>query len=363
MFRKNADSVVIGAVCILILLGIAMLASASSDLGKVKFDDPYYFLKHQLLYGLTVGIAGFLAGRFIPLAWWKKSALYLLLGNLLLLVLVFTPLGTRLGGAERWVDIGGLVFQPSEFLKVTFIVYLAAWLSSRTRDRHGDVMEGFLPFLLISGIIGGLLVAQPSTSTVAILMGGALITYFVSGARISYIAGIVLAGIIGLSVIVYITPYRIERVASFLNPNTDPQGSSYHLNQSLIAIGSGGIFGVGYGKSASKLSYLPEPIGDSMFAVIAEELGFVGAVFFIGIFITLVASAFVGSSRVRNQFARLTIVGSASVIATQAFVHMAAVSGLTPLTGVPLPFVSFGGSHLVAFLTMSGLMANALKNA
>lgn len=363
MLKKHADKVILVTVCILIILGMAILASASSELGKMKFNDPYYYLKNQLIHVLSFGIISFFLTLLVPYKFFQKAALPLLLLSIIALILVFSPLGARFGSAARWLEIGPLTIQPSEILKFTFIIYLAAWLTSRNRNRRSDFIEGFLPFTIMSGIVAVLLVLQPSTSTVLILMTAGLIIYFVSGARIVYVTTLMLIGIIGLALIIYLTPYRLERIEAFLNPDVDLWGTRYHLNQALIAIGSGGLFGVGYGNFLSKAKYLPEPIGDSIFVVIAKELGFAGALFFIFLFFTLTMAGLFGARQVRSMFGRLTVIGFTSIIAIQAFIHIGAVSGLIPLTGVPLPFISYGGTAMVVFMAMTGLMINLLRNA
>ncbi len=361
MFKRNADTIILTSVAILVVLGLAMLASASSYLGASKFGDPYHFVKHQLTFGVGVGILGFAAGYFTPLRFLKSASLVLLLLNVALLIMVFTPLGGGFGTADRWVTLGGITFQPAEPLKFTFITYLAAWLTSRAKDRKSDVWEGLLPFLIIAGIIAGLLFLQPATSAVFILMGAALVVYFVHGVRLSYLAGIILLATLAFAAVVYATPYRMARVTAFLNPSADPQRTGYHVNQAITAIGSGGLFGVGYGRSSVKMNLLPEPIGDSIFAIIGEELGFLGAFLFILVFLTLVMAGYSGSTLVRTPFARLLLIGFSSLIALQVALHIGAVSGIAPLTGVPLPFVSFGSTALVTFLTMSGVMVNAVR--
>ncbi len=363
MLIKHADKVIFFTVFILIILGIVMLASASSEMAKLRFDDPYFYVRRQLIYGLSAGIAGFLTCLFVPYKFFKKASFWLLVVNIIALAAVFSPLGEQFGAASRWLSVGLFTFQPSEILKFTFIVYLAAWLTSKTKDRKGDFFESVLPFLIISGFIVFLLIRQPSTSAVIILISSALILYFIHGVKMSYILSLAFIGIFVLMLIISFSPYRLQRVMTFFNPEVDLRGSRYHLNQSLIAIGSGGFFGVGYGNSISKIKFLPEPINDSIFAIIAEEFGFLGSLLFIFLFFILISAGFFGSKKIRNQFGKLILIGFSSLIGIQAFVHIAAISGLIPLTGVPLPFISYGGSALAAFMSMSGLMINILKNA
>jgi len=365
----NPDYVFISCVILLVVFGLIMLSSASSDLGKIKFNDTYYYLKHQLLYGLSLGILGFLVGSLIYYRWWQKLAVPLLLISLLALILVFTPLGFSHAGANRWLNLGPLSVQPAEFLKFSFIVYLAAWLSSKREKssyRQTNIFSGYLPFLIISGLVAFLILIQPSTTTVIIIMASALLVYFISGARLSFVFGTIFLGLLALALIISFTPYRLERmetyVKTFFGPEViESQSQGYHLEQAQIAIGSGGLWGVGFGKSTTKFKYLPEPLSDSIFAVIAEELGFIGAIALIGIFVLLFIRGIVIAKNSRDQFAKLTTVGFILIIGIQTFINIAAISGLLPLTGVPLPFISYGGTSLAVFLTMAGVITNISK--
>jgi len=357
------DYFLMATIALLTLFGLAMLASASSDLGKTQFNNSYYYLEHQLLYGLTIGAIGFLVGYFVDYQRWKKIAFILLLASLIGLILVFTPLGSVVNNTNRWLRFGPVSFQPAELMKLTFILYLAAWLSNPKFKRTTDFQSGLLPFVLVAGLIATLLVLQPATSTVVILLAAGLVIYFVSGAPIKYIAGIVAFGLIALVLVVYVTPYRRARILGYLNKSQNVQGQNYQVNQGLIAIGSGGLMGVGYGNSATKASYLPTPIDDSIFAVTGEELGFVGAMSLLALFGILTFRMFWLAKKTGDQFGRLLLIGFGTVIALQAFVNMASISGLIPLTGVPLPFVSYGGTAFAVFLTMSGIALNVSRYA
>lgn len=355
------DYFLFAALVTLVIFGLAMLASASSNLGKTQFNDTYYYLKHQILYGLSFGIIGFLAGYFLYYQNFKKIAFILLLISLAALILVFTPLGLQARNTSRWLRLGPLSFQPAELMKLAFLVYLAAWLSNPKFKRVTDFRSGFIPFLIISGIIAGLLILQPATSTVAILLVSVLVVYFISGAPFRYIFLITFCALVAIGLVIYVTPYRRARILGFLDQTADTQGQNYQVNQSLIAIGSGGLTGVGYGQSATKTNYLPTPIDDSIFAVVAEELGFIGAGALIALFGAFTFRMFLLAKRTSDRFGRLLLTGFGMVIALQAFVNMASASGLIPLTGVPLPFISYGGTALAVFLTMSGVALNVSK--
>ncbi|HDH31676.1 MAG TPA: cell division protein FtsW [Candidatus Wolfebacteria bacterium] len=358
----NPDYFFILCIVLLTIFGLVMLSSASSDLGKKKFDDTFYYLKHQLIYGLSLGIFGFLAASGIYYRKLERYAVPFLIINIVLLILIFTNLGSSHGLATRWLDLGFFSFQPAELLKFTFIIYLAAWLSNKKINRQTSFLGGWLPFLVICGVVAFLVFKQPATTTVLVVLASALILYFISGARLSFIVGTLLLGILAVGILISSSPYRFERVKSFLNKESvNIQAEGFHQNQALIAIGTGGFWGVGFGQSTTKFRYLPEPIGDSIFAVIAEELGFIGALILITVFVALIIRGFLIAKHSQDQFAKLIVVGLTSIIAIQVFVHIAAISGLIPLTGVPLPFISYGGTALAIFLTMSGVIVNISK--
>lgn len=355
--HRPPDLFFIGIVVLLLVFGFVMLTSASSDLAQDKFNDSWYYLRHQLLNGFSIGILGFFVGLFCYYRIWERLSIPMLLISLLFIMLVWSPLGVNLKGGERWLSFGFFSFQPSELLKLTFLIYLGSWFA-RSKTRSKSFLAGLLPFLILVGAVMLLLLAQPSTSTAIIIFAAAVITYFIAGARFHFLAATLLVAAMGVSLLVYLTPYRMQRVLTFLNPTQDELGTSYHINQALIAIGSGGWTGVGFGKSTTKLHYLPEPVGDSIFAVVAEELGFVGAGVLILLFFLYVWRGLAIARRAPDAFARLIAAGFSSLIGVQAFVNIAAISGVIPMTGVPLPFVSYGGTALAVFLTMSGIIAN-----
>ena len=363
-FKKGhaPDYIFLSGVIILVVFGLLMLSSASSDLGKIKFNDTFYYLKHQIYYGLSLGIIGFLIGALIYYKKWQSISIHLLLMSIFGLILVFTPLGIKSGGAARWINIGPFSIQPAELLKITLVIYLADWLSNKKANRQSSLTEGLIPFLSLLIIISGLVILQPATTTIFIILAASLIVYFISGAKLRFIAGAILLGVLGLAVIVSISPYRLHRVMSYFNRDAaNIQAEGYHRNQALIAVGSGGLWGTGYGQSTTKYKFLPEPIGDSIFAVIAEELGFVGAIFTIALFILLFIKGFLIAKNCRDDFGKLIVVGFISIIVIQTFINIGAISGILPLTGVPLPFISYGGTALAVFLTMAGIIVNISK--
>ncbi|MBM3257223.1 MAG: cell division protein FtsW [Candidatus Liptonbacteria bacterium] len=354
------DYFLMALVLVLVAFGLVMLVSASSDLGKIKFNDSYYYLKHQLIYGFSLGLLGFFLAANIRYTIYRTWAFPLLLLTIALLILIFTPLGVEANAATRWLKIGPFRFQPAELLKITFIIYIAAWLSRPNAKRSASFLKGLLPFLIISGAICALLIMQPATSTVAILLGAALVVYFLSGASLKYIFGTILVAAICVGLIIYATPYRRDRILGFLNQDQHQETKNYQVRQALTAIGAGGLTGAGYGRSVIKNS-LPASVDDSIFAIVGEEFGFLGSGALVALFGALVLRLFWLARRAPDLFGRLMLVGFGTVIAFQSLVNMGSISGILPLTGVPLPFVSYGGTALAVFMTMAGIATNVSK--
>ncbi|MFA6407766.1 MAG: putative peptidoglycan glycosyltransferase FtsW [Candidatus Paceibacterota bacterium] len=359
--NSSPDFIFIAFLAVLVVFGLVMLTSASSDLAKRDFNDSTYYLVHQLENGLSLGLIGFFIGYFVYYRMWEKYSLILLAGAIILLLAVFTSLGLTEKGGNRWIDLGFFSFQPGEFLKLAFFTYLAAWIS-KGQERGKSFWGGLFPFAILLGIVGLLLILQPATTTAGLIFLTSLIIYFTSGARIKFIAVLLLIASIGLVGLISLKDgYRGDRLRTFMNQKSDLQGKGYQVDQAKTAIGSGGLWGVGFGKSTTKLHYLPEPIGDSIFAVIAEELGFIGTTTFLLFFLAFVWRGLKIARAAPDMFGRLLVTSFISVIGLQAFVNIAAISGIIPMTGVPLPFISYGGTALAVFLTMGGIIANISK--
>jgi cell division protein FtsW len=358
--RGSPDYFFLAVLFALVVFGLAMLASASSALGQIQFNDSYFYLKHQLLYGLVPGMIGFFAAYFIPYEKWKKVALPLLMVGIIFLMLVFTHLGAEVNSTSRWLRFGPIQFQPSEIVKMIYILYVAAWLSNVKMNRAHDMSRGFVPFLVVSGVISGLLILQPATSTVAILLGSGLVVYFIGGAPKRYLVGVILLGLLVVAGVIYVTPYRRARILGFLHQSSNVQGENYQVNQAMIAIGSGGLWGVGYGRSPIKAS-IPAAIDDSIFAVIANELGFIGSTVVVVLFGLFAVRLFWDAQHTTDRFGYFLLIGIGTLISLQAFVNIASTAGVLPMTGVPMPFVSYGGTALAAFLTMAGIAANVTR--
>lgn len=348
----------------IVLFGIVMLTSASFPLGLDKFGNGYYYVIHQVIFGLLPGLAGFFIAYKIPYTVYRKYAGVMLFLSLGLLVLVFIPgLGAEYGGSRSWILIGQFSLQPSEIVKLTFLFYLAGWLEQRTEHELSDFSQGVMPFVLVLGAIAFLLIQQPDTGTMAIIVAMALAVYFAAGAPVRYLAAFGVTGAGLLALLIKLTPYRAARFMTFLHPELDPQGVGYHINQALLAIGSGGLFGRGYGHSIQKFKYLPEVAGDSIFAVVAEELGLVLTLGFLAIYAAFLFRGFKIADHAPDPFSRYLVVGIMTWIGAQACVNIGAMVGILPITGVPLPLVSYGGTALAVSLVAMGIVANISSHA
>lgn len=362
--NKNLDKTLLFTILILMIFGLVMIASAGVIYSETRFGDNYYFFKHQLFFGFLPGLITLYFFQKIDYHYWRKIAAPLFLISLIFLVLVFIPgIGTKIYGASRWIQLWHFSFQPSEMAKIATIIYLAAWLESRGKRRIGDFFEGMAPFLGILGILGFLILKQPDTGTLGLIVLVSGIIYFVSGAKISHVLALILTVIAGLGMLIKIAPYRMNRFLVFLNPELDPRGIGYQINQALLAIGSGGIFGIGLGHSRQKFNYLPEPVGDSIFAIIGEELGIIGAGILILLFVVLAFRGFRIAKNSPDEFGKLVAAGITSWIVFQAFINIAAITSIIPLTGIPLPFISYGGTSLIFLLAGAGILLNISKHA
>jgi cell division protein FtsW len=362
MKRWYGDRLFFGLVCIVSLVGIAVYASAS--LGQLARQSGSLSRDIMLQSGLGLGL-GFLllfVLRGISLERVKRSAPYIYGATLLFTALVFVPsIGFSSGGATRWINLGFTTLQPAEFLKIGYVLVMAWWLAPRARDLKNP-KKGILPFLAILALPAIILLAQPNTSATVLLGVTGVMMYFVAGApwRDAFIFGVLFVAVIGALLIV--RPYTLARFKTYLNPADNALGSGYQIQQSMLAIGSGGFAGRGLGQGVGKFNYLPEPSGDSVFAVYAEEMGFVGSVLLIMLLTGLAARGLVIASHSRDLFGGLMAFGFSFLIILQVFMNTSAMLGIIPLTGVPLPFVSHGGTALLAVLAMCGLILNVASH-
>jgi len=361
MSSRHPDYILIGIIAVLTSFGLLMIASASIGLSQDEYQQSYYFLKNQLTHGLLPGLLLGLAAYFIPYRFWRRLALPMFIFTLLLLVLVLVPgLGLTHGGAKRWLHLGSFAPQPSEILKLTFIIYLAAWFAAKRQDLK-NFLAGALPFVIILGSVSVLLALEPDIGTLGVVFFTALAIYFLAGTKPSHLALISVAALALFGLLIKLFSHASKRLQVFLHPELDPHGVGYQIQQAMLALGSGGIFGLGLGQSLQKFRYLPEPTGDSIAAVIGEELGLAGLCFVVALFIIFMIRALKITKNAPDDFSKLLAGGITAWITIQALINMAAVSGLIPLTGIPLPFISLGGSSLTVTLIAMGILLNISK--
>jgi len=356
--KHGLDAALLLTIIGLVLFGLIMITSASSVIAERLRGDIYFYLKHQLFFGGTVGLGAFLLGLFTPYRFWRKLALPLLVVSLIMLVLVFIPgIGARYGEASRWVILGPLSFQPTELMKFSFIVYLAALLEKKGKDIY-NFKKSVIPFVVIVTIISLLIALQPDIGTLFIITAIAGAMVFTAGFRLIHLAVLGLSGATVFALLFNTARYRLARIIVYLHPELDPQGIGYQINQALLAVGTGGIWGLGFGRSRQKYQYLPEPATDSIFAITAEELGLVRCLLLLGAFLFIGYRGYRIARYAPDFFGQLLACGITSWIILQAFINIASIVAITPLTGVPLPYISYGGSALATILFASGILLN-----
>lgn len=350
---KRIDSVLLAVVIVLTLFGLLMIYDASSFIAFRDFGDKYHYIKDQFVW-VGLGITALFFFSFFDYHKFYNLSLPILIMALFLLFLVFIPgIGVHVLGAHRWINMRVFILQPAEFVKLGLAIYLSAWFSNKEKGR-------FLAFCLILGFVLLLVMLEPDMGTAGVILFEALVLYFLSGGSIMHFITALPILTVASYLLIKLEPYRAKRLATFLSPN---DSSSYHVKQILIALGSGGLTGVGLGNSLQKYAYLPENTTDSIFAIIAEEIGFIGSVFLILLFIILVWRGFVIASHAKDTFGRLLAGGIISFLGVQTIINLGAQTALLPLTGIPLPFISYGGSALIVDLCAIGILLNISKQS
>lgn len=357
----NKDvKIIFTVLSILIMTGIVMIYSSSAVYAYGMHDDSMYFVKKHLAY-LALGIIAAVACMALPIGRIEASARWIMLFSIILLIAVLIPgVGTQAGGARRWMRFLGFGFQPSELAKIALVIYLAD-LTSRKRYLMQDIRHGFFSPMAVTGLVAGLVLIEPDMGTsVSVLVIGFGILY-VAGTKIKHLASIAAGMVPVLSLAVLYKPYRVKRMLTFFNPWSDPAGSGFQLIQSFIALGSGGAFGVGLGQSKQKLFYLPESHTDFIFSIIGEELGFLGAALVLMLFAVLIWFLLKVSYKIKEVFASRVVFGISIMIAFEVIVNIGVSIGMLPTKGLPLPFISYGGSSLVSHMAAMGLIFNMAR--
>ncbi|HEY0907983.1 MAG TPA: putative peptidoglycan glycosyltransferase FtsW [Candidatus Paceibacterota bacterium] len=363
MKKARMDTQLLVSILALISAGFLIFLSASLGLLARDASHASSIALKQIFLGLVPGLVAMYFTSRIPYTYWKKMSFWIFSFSLLLSLSIFIPgLGLTHGGATRWLLIGSFSFQVSEVLKIAAVIYFAAWLSF-IKDKIHDFKHGFMPLLIMLGIVGFVLLIEPDTDTFIIIATSLVAMYITAGGKWKHLGVLVLAGVLGLTVLAFSRPYIMARIQTFINPAEAGQSAGYQIQQSLIAIGSGGITGRGFGQSIQKFNYLPEPVGDSIFAVAAEEFGLIGGLTLIILYVLFAMRALKVATGAKDLFGGLLAVGITTFIIIQSFVNIAAMVGVLPISGIPLLFVSQGGTALFFVLAECGILLNISRYA
>lgn len=360
---QKPDYILLGTIIGLVVAGLIVIYSASVVESLERFHNTSHYFVHQLIYGAGIGLLALYICSRVDYHVWKKLIPLALIATVILLALVKIPqFSFAAGGATRWLQFGPIIFQPSEIAKLVLIFYLAGWMSERSHRGRGFYYDT-LPAVVIVGFVAALILWQPDLGTMLVIVATGLAMFYVGGTPFKHLAAMVACGIIILLVLIKLEPYRARRLTTFLNPSMDPLGIGYQINQALLAIGSGGPWGYGYGLSRQKHNYLPEALGDSIFAVMAEELGFFRILAVLGLFLALALRGIKISLSAPDLFGKMLGVGIVASITIQVIINIGAISGLLPLTGITLPFFSYGSTSLIVILASMGIVLNISRQA
>ena len=358
---KKYDKILLIAVILISLFGTLMIYSSSYIWAEYKFNDPYKYLKSQIIF-LIIGYIVMIIVSNFSYHNYKRLANIIFGICFAMLTLVLIPgIGTIRNGSRSWFGIGGFGIQPSEFTKLGLIIFTSKYLSNNIRELK-DIKKGVLPILAVVFLVFGLIMLEPDFGTGVVIVMTIIVLLFISGVKMNFFIKIGVLGLIGIVILILIAPYRMERIISFLNPWIDPLGSGFQIIQSLYAIGPGGLLGLGFGNSIQKHFYLPEPQTDFIFAIISEEFGFMGVLIVSILFITIIARGLKIAMECENLFGKFLAFGITFGLAFQTILNLMVVVGLIPVTGVTLPFLSYGGSSLIISLTSIGILLNIHKH-
>lgn len=354
---KSPDFIIFFAVMALLVFGVVMVYSSSAVSAYVNFNDSYYFLKRQIIW-VTLGIMAMLFTLNVDYHVWRKFATPIFIATLILLILVLIPgLGKVVNGARRWLGFGFLTFQPSEIAKLSMVLFSSASLA-HNQEKITMFIKGLIPQLLMLLLVFGLILKEPDLGTALAIGGTIFIMLFAAGAKLLHLTSLGVVGISGIIAAIILEPYRLKRILAFSDPWADPLNTGYHIIQSLYALGSGGLFGVGLGRSREKFLYLPEPHTDFIFAILGEELGFIGTVTVLLLFFFFAWRGFKIAISAPDIYGSMLAAGLTTMIIMQALMNIAVVTASMPVTGIPLPFISFGGSALIFTLAGVGILLN-----
>ncbi len=362
--KRSPDYWIVACSVALLVIGIVMIFSSSAAIAAQRYNDPYYFLKRQMIWAF-IGISGMAIAMRIDYRTLSRYSYLLYFMAVSLLAVVLAPsVGHSVNGARRWISLGFITFQPSEFAKLAILIFFAGMLAKKEAEgKLGDLQFGYLPNLLALAFVFVLIQFQPDLGTALIIGLVAFFMFAAAGVRMTFIVGTLLLVLPLICASILTVNYRMRRIMSFLNPWEDYRDSGYQIIQSFVAMANGKFFGVGLGNSQQKLFYLPEPHTDFIFSIIGEELGFAGALLVLGLFATLTFRGFRVGLKVTDRFGSLLALGITFAISAQAIINIAVTLGLLPTKGIPLPFISLGGSALVIWMVSVGILTNISEHA
>ena len=358
---KKINIFLLISVVIISLFGVLMIYSSSYVWAEYKFNDPYKFLKSQLIFLILGYIIMFIVSKINYQKYQKYSNIIFGICFILIVLVLIPGIGTVRNGSRSWFGIGGFGIQPSEFTKLGLIIFTSKYLKNNNKELR-DIKKGVLPILIVLMLVFGLIMLQPDFGTGVVIVISIVALLFVSGVKMNFFIKIGLLGLVGVVVLIIIAPYRMERIVSFLNPWSDPLGSGFQIIQSMYAIGPGGLLGLGFGNSIQKHFYLPEPQTDFIFSIISEEFGFMGILIVSSLFITIIYQGIKISMKCEDAFGKYLAFGITFSLAFQTLLNLMVVVGLIPVTGVTLPFLSYGGSSLLITLLSMGILLNISKS-
>lgn len=361
--RRQIDYVLLGVLLSIVIIGLIVLFSASSVVSFQGYGESGYYLRRQIIVGVIPGLILLWAASRMPYAWWRKVAVPFMILAIILMVATFIPgIGSVHRNVRSWINLGIFSFQPSELAKLALIIYFALWLEKRREHEVRTWSTGMAPFLIFLAFICGLLIKQPDLGTMIIIVFIAVCMFMLGGASFKQLLAITVGGALCILLLANLAPYQTERLTIFLHPEQDPQGIGYHVNQALLAIGAGGLWGRGLGQSVQKYNYLPEVQGDSIFAVMSEELGFVLTLGFLILFFYFLLRAWRVAQSAPDRFSQLLAGGIVSWFTFQTVLNIGGMLRIVPLTGLPLPFVSYGGTAMAINLMAVGVLLSISRH-
>ena len=359
MKKNKIDYILVITTILLLIFGLLMVYSASNVVATYKYDDKFYYFKRQFIFAAISLVIAIIIYNLDIYKIYKYSSLLFLISVVFLVLVLIPGIGVVRGGARSWIGVGSLSFQPSEIMKFTILVFLAKYFSNYDYDMIK--FKNFILIIFLVCLVFGLIMLQPDFGTGLVIVLSSFLLLFITGAPFKYFLYLIFVGVLGIAFLVISAPYRLERIFSFLDPWSDPLGSGFQAIQSLFALAPSGLFGLGFNKSIQKHFFLPEPQNDFIFAIVAEELGLIGGIILVGLFLILIFRIFKVAKNQTNAFNKYLAFGIGITFFVQVFINIGVVIGLLPITGITLPIISYGGTSLMLSIAMIAVVLNISK--